>query len=262
MKIFLTEKKNLETLFGMGGGWILDFSNLTFQDFVLEYTGRDVENKKYIISGGSKAHRLRGFWKVEDDAIVIKLNLALLDYLRTQTIIKEENKTLYNEVYDHWLALKHKHIATVGVQSINSIGDNPLNQEFITEQLSKMQKKITENDYSGAITNARTLVEQILIEVGDKIGADITVKGDLLKLYKNVSKELKLNPAEYDEDGFKQILRGLTNIVNGIASVRNSFSDSHGRKYKPSLHHAKLMVNSAHTICEFIVDTYQYQRGK
>jgi len=36
------EKTKLEKLFQMGGGYVLDFWNRTFADFVLESTGRDI----------------------------------------------------------------------------------------------------------------------------------------------------------------------------------------------------------------------------
>ena len=33
------EKRHLERLFGMGSGYVLDFSNRTFEEFILDSTG-------------------------------------------------------------------------------------------------------------------------------------------------------------------------------------------------------------------------------
>jgi len=41
------EKRKIERLLGMGSGYILDFSNRTFSEFVLESTGRDAYDAKY-----------------------------------------------------------------------------------------------------------------------------------------------------------------------------------------------------------------------
>ena len=36
------EKRKMEKLLGMGGGYVLDFSNTTFDEFVKEATGRGI----------------------------------------------------------------------------------------------------------------------------------------------------------------------------------------------------------------------------
>ena len=36
------EKRKLERLFGMGSGYVLDFSNRTFEEFVVETTRREI----------------------------------------------------------------------------------------------------------------------------------------------------------------------------------------------------------------------------
>jgi len=57
----------------------------------------------------------------------------------------------------------------------------------------------------------------------------------------------------------KQILTGLTSIISGLAGLRNKMSDAHVASYKPSKHHAKLAVNAAKTIVEFLLESKQYQ---
>jgi hypothetical protein len=40
-----------------------------------------------------------------------------------------------------------------------------INHDFINQQIEKCQNKIQEEDYNGSITNARSLVEAIFIEI-------------------------------------------------------------------------------------------------
>ena len=41
------EKTKLEKLFAMGGGYVLDFSDRTFAEFVVESTGKEIYDAKY-----------------------------------------------------------------------------------------------------------------------------------------------------------------------------------------------------------------------
>jgi hypothetical protein len=141
------------------------------------------------------------------------------------------------------------------------LGNNAPNTEFIREQTYKCKSKINSGDYDGAITNARSLLEAVLLEIEYKlIGIEPNYNGDLNQLYKKVQKLLNLEPARKDiSDSLKQILTGIISIIGGIAPLRNKMSDSHARTYKPAEHHAKLAVNSVHTICMFLLDSFEYQ---
>jgi len=74
------EKRKLEQCLGMKSGYVLDFSDRTFKEFVLDATGRDIFDEKYRYASGSKANRLRAFWQKEDNATVGKLIGELLNY--------------------------------------------------------------------------------------------------------------------------------------------------------------------------------------
>lgn len=83
------EKLKLEKLLEMGSGYVLDFSNRTFQEFILENTGLDIYDEKYEYASGSKANRLRAFWKEESNYPVGKLIAALLERWKAQKLADE-----------------------------------------------------------------------------------------------------------------------------------------------------------------------------
>ena len=137
-----------------------------------------------------------------------------------------------------------------------------VNFEYIHEQIKKCENKITEKDYEGAITNSRTLLESICLFVYENTKSEkYDYKGDLIKLYKEVSKALNMNPADYADDCLKQILSGVFSIINGISTLRNDFSDAHGRSpkksYKIDERHARLAVNLSKSIAEYLFLTYE-----
>ena len=74
------DKQRLESLLEMGGGYVLDFSNRTLAEFVLDVTGHDIYDSKYDYESGSKANRIRAFWTHESPQLVGRLIHGLLDY--------------------------------------------------------------------------------------------------------------------------------------------------------------------------------------
>ena len=140
-----------------------------------------------------------------------------------------------------------------------------LTQLAIDENIRKCETKLSEGDFSGAITNARTLLEAVLIGIEKDLDANAAdYDGDLGRLYKRVQKLLNLETDRKDiVDSLRQILSGLTSVVNGLAAMRNKMSDAHAATFKPSRHHAKLAVYAATTLADFLFETksYQHQRG-
>jgi hypothetical protein len=84
-----TEKRKLERLLGMGSGYVLNFSNPTFEEFVLDSTGRSIYDSKYEYGSGSKANRLRGFWNEESNGVVGKLLGALIEYGTSEGLLND-----------------------------------------------------------------------------------------------------------------------------------------------------------------------------
>jgi len=147
---------------------------------------------------------------------------------------------------------------------VNSLSSQKGSHTFILEQSDKCREKLESGDYDGAITNARSMVEAVFEEILLKAGQCVlNHDGDLNKLYREVKKILNLDPSQQDlTDTLKQILSGLNSIVTGIAGISNKMGDRHARKYKPDKHHALLAVNTAYSICEFLIASMEYQKNR
>ncbi len=130
--------------------------------------------------------------------------------------------------------------------------------------MGKCEAKIATGDFDGAITNARTLTEAVLLAIEREITkAVLPYDGDLPRLYKRVQGLLNLGPEQKGlAESLKSVLGGLAAIVQGLATLRNRMSDAHPRQYLPRRHHAQLAVNSAKTLCQFLFDTFEYQRSR
>src|SRR5687767_12086610 len=77
------ELHQLEKFLGMRTGYVLDFSDRTFQAFIIDSVGKDIDDPRYRYASSSKANRLRAFWKKEPNYLVGKLIQDLAAYART-----------------------------------------------------------------------------------------------------------------------------------------------------------------------------------
>lgn len=92
-KLKINEKQILETLLQMSGGYVLNFSDRTIEEFFRDNLQIDFYSKKYNYGSGSKANRMRGFWIAASDSLAAKSIRELLDYIDNQILLGllEEN---------------------------------------------------------------------------------------------------------------------------------------------------------------------------
>ncbi len=70
----------IDDLFGMGGGYVLDFSDRTFAEFFADELNVGIDDPKFEVEGTSKAKRLRCFLKSCDPQQRIRTLMALWEY--------------------------------------------------------------------------------------------------------------------------------------------------------------------------------------
>ena len=78
----------LERLFRMEDGYVLDFSNRTFEQF---FADEDIEiySGEYGFKGTSKANHMRAFWETEPDHVVGRVLASLIEHH-----VPEDDKTV------------------------------------------------------------------------------------------------------------------------------------------------------------------------
>lgn len=89
-----SQKQLLEKLFDMNGGYVLNFSNRTFSEFIQNAMQIDIYSK---YEGLSKAKILRDLFVEYDDKVVGKLIIALLEYMDIMELVTEEKKKLFKD---------------------------------------------------------------------------------------------------------------------------------------------------------------------
>lgn len=117
-------------------------------------------------------------------------------------------------------------------------------------------KDVTDENYDSAITKSRTLLEEVFCYVIEKRNETPVDNGDIGKLYNQVKQLYNMHQSKELDKRINVLLSGLEKILNAISEMRNKDSDSHGvgaRRISISEHHARLFVNSAMTMADFIL---------
>ena len=79
-KIRALDMRLIDELFGMGGGYVLDFSDRTFAEFFCDELEIDIDHPKLRVEGTSKAKRLRYFLRISDSSTRVRVLKALWEY--------------------------------------------------------------------------------------------------------------------------------------------------------------------------------------
>ncbi|OLP19741.1 hypothetical protein BST81_04195 [Leptolyngbya sp. 'hensonii'] len=177
-----TEKTKLEVIFEMKKGYVLNFSDRTFKDFILDNTGINVEEKykdieeKYNLPSSSKSNRLRAFWKEESNQIVGKLISALLEHWRTQKLIKFlDIKNSEKALFDECLLISQR-----------LINDGREDEVSVDAHFKQIQEKIIEQINSAEFTiwiavawfTDRVLFDELLIKSDQGINIQLIINDD------------------------------------------------------------------------------------
>ena len=120
-------------------------------------------------------------------------------------------------------------------------------------------------DPAGAITLARTLLEDVSRWLLEELGQTAADQDDLPTLYRKLAKALKLAPDDHSEQVFKQILGSCQQVVEQLGALRNKLGDAHGggpRRAKPAARHAELAVNLAGSMATFLMATWEARSAK
>ena len=119
-------------------------------------------------------------------------------------------------------------------------------------------------DPAGAITLARTLLEDVCRWLLEELGTKAADQDDLPALYRKLAKGLKLAPDDHSEQVFRQILGSCQQVVEQLGALRNKLGDAHGggpRRARPAARHAELAVNLAGSMATFLVGTWEARKA-
>lgn len=236
-------------------GYVLDFSTNDFDIFTTESV-RIPLCQKYESSKGAS---LTAFCSEASDFEVSKLLFDLLQYYEYHIAgTKTENED------DRCLFDKCKQIMErdkLNIQ-ISSPAITCVTRDYIRDIAARAMSDVDEDHYDSAITKSRTLLEEVFIYAIEKKGEAPSENGDIGKLYGQVKTLYNMHQSKDVDKRINGLLSGLEKILSAIAEMRNKGSDSHGvgaKRINIADHHARLFVNSAMTMANFVLSVCERQ---
>ena len=214
------EKYVLEKLLGMGTGYVLDFSNHTFQGFVLDVVNIDIYDDKYFYGSGSKANRLRGFWNEESNYLVGRLLKALIDRASIQTV-GESNPNLLEQSH----SIVERLLTSEPVQGLEAIESYTQQEEFALLAKS-IKASIDANQPEVGLDRLHTFTVKHIRRYCDIHQIDYTAKTSLNALFGMYVKYLEANDYIHTEMT-RRILKSSISILDSFNYVRNNQSLAH-----------------------------------
>jgi len=214
------EKRGLERVLGMGSGYVLDFSNRTFEEFVLDSTGKSIYAGEYETGGGSKANRLRAFWSIESNRIVGKLLGDLLAYASERQISADE-KPLLETCRSTVQRLSHNQ----PVPEIDAITPNSAERVFAVLAKS-VRDSIEKNEPESGLDRLHTFVVKYMRVLCEKRGITTERDKPLHSLVGEYIKRLK-EAGDIESEMTERILKSSISILEAFNRVRNEQSFAH-----------------------------------
>jgi hypothetical protein len=261
----LAEKTKLQKLLGMSSGYVLNFSDKTFGDFMADAVEVDIHNEKYRGNGSSKARKLREFWRIEPDYVVGKSILALVQQVEDERL---EDAARYPpervRLCDPCRGIAKRLMS--GNVTLDDLKQTAVafDARHLSEQIRRIEHSI-QTDPALAIGTAKELIETCCKTILEERRKPVRGTPDIATLTKETLKELKLVPEGVPDvargsDVIKRVLQNLGAIGNGLAELRGLYGTGHGKHGKATgltARHARLAVGAASTLVTFLFDTHK-----
>jgi hypothetical protein len=255
-----TDYMKLEKLFEMGGGYVLNFSNASFQQFFRSCVGLDIYSNRYETYGDSKAKRLRAFLELESDKIVGKVIADLVEHWRTSKMLSDSEVSKQQEA----LSVECKNISDrlLGLKPNSPQEPQPqkndfdfLKQDFgkislkgfkleggliavLTQRIAEIDKCLEAKAALSAIFLSGSTLEGILLGIATQHPQKFNqanaapkdrTTGKVLQFHQwslsdliNVAHEIQF--LDLDVKRFSHVLRDFRNFIHPYEQWRNSFN--------------------------------------
>lgn len=264
------------TLFNRGG-YVLDFSNNSFDVFTTASVGEAIQTKYRLSKGKSLIEYLNDTNTTDENRTKILLDLfdyyegnweyeynkdyEDVTYFSSISRYDENYKKVYLKCKEIVQRVKGESYAIVKTAEDLKV---KFSSEYLSQQINLMLE-MRESNPTNAIGMAKELIESCCKTILDEKGIEYTKDDDVPRLASKTMNELNLlpenvNPTDRGADAIKAVLGNLRSIPTKLAEIRNPFGSGHGKSANfqgLEVRHAKLAVGSSITFVEFIWNTYE-----
>ena len=222
---------NLSTTFGLARTYTWGNSRIganksrwEYMQDLLKYLnpqGRIPELLSYLTQQG-RFENLTGIGDIHKvDETYKAIIKGMLDAINAQLVIARVELRLLNKKFMMAGIGEEVVIETPKVKIITS--------QYIRELPERIKDDLENKDYDSVITKSRTLLEEVLIFIIEKMTFErYKSNGDLVKIYQDATELMNMRQKGDWDKRVNELLGGLHKLVSAISSMRNMNSDAHG----------------------------------
>jgi len=212
------EKRALEKLLDMASGYVLGFSNRTFEEFFLDTVGITIYDSRYDYGSGSKANRLRAFWSNEPDHTVAKAMSAMLEIIELDF---NPDPVLLQKAR----AIVERLEGATAVDDLGAISPNLDDQDF--EKLARsVHDSINAGEPEAGLDRLHTFVSRYVGVLAEAEGIALSREKPLHSVFGELVKALRARGA-IETDMAERILKSTISTLEAFNQVRNERSFAH-----------------------------------
>ncbi len=136
-----------------------------------------------------------------------------------------------------------------------------ITSQYIRELPERIKEDIDNIDYDSVITKSRTLLEEVLIIIIEKMTFErYKSNGDLVKIYQDATELMNMRQKGDWDKRVNELLGGLHKLVSAISSMRNMNSDAHGAgsgRINIKKREALLVAHSSMMLAEYWLSVFE-----
>lgn len=240
-RLSIADKTFLEAVLAMSGGYVLDFTDGSFANFLAEINIDIYDSEKFGGFGGSKANRLRALWKNGSDSDVSSALCALADYIEA----KKSVGGLREDITDEQIA-KIRTIASglgagsptpaagapVAITTEATVTNNRISIEIHEDIYSHIAQYLAIGDYYHAVEESYKVVREKLRELtGKEKASDVFNNSAQNEAHYQAlfGKAKAANAAQAD------FFRGVGYLHLGVQHLRNEKAHTLATSLEPNL---------------------------
>ena len=238
----LAERINLEQALGMESGYVLDFSDRTFNDFIYDSVKIDPEENSHLFNGRgtSKAKRLRSFIERGNPAIVAKLLREMWEYRESLTIFqRSQNEERVHETFFSTIARIEGRSDAIDTSAIESFEPN----ETLEELVASIKRDMDAKKPQAGIDRLHTYCMKRFASLVKKHGGGECGPED--PLHSRVGKYVNLLKAQRNLSPMSErIVKSSISVFEAMNPLRNDKSFAHDNPDLVEMEEARFIFDS------------------
>lgn len=215
-----SERRKLEKVLGMSGGFVLNFTDRTFGEFFDDFRVQ-INTEGYLARGSSKANRMRTFWDVDGNHVVGRVIIGLIDYAVEEKCLDDSNLLLVDDCRQIAQRLLSA-LPVAELDALIAIADER-DFEVVAEHV---KEAIEKNRPEGGLDRLHTFVIKFIRVLCGKHGIEVSRDKALHSLFGEYVKALR-QAGHLESLMTDRILKSSISVLEAFNEVRNNRSLAH-----------------------------------